>query len=417
MASEGLGFGVHRAQRCAVAVVAAEHRERTKWSIELAAFDATTFDTLDALLDTLDEHTPAVVILSPQYATEGGFRQLQRMARSHPAVGAILLLEALSLDLLQEALRSGVRDVATVDTDAAALSISVQRVTEMMIEIARQSMPVAAAPDPLTLGRVIVAFSTKGGVGKSMVATNLAAGLAMRGKKTVIVDCDLQFGDVAVLLGVPPVHTTVDAAGAIKHADLDLMESLLAVHGPTNLFVLPAPIEPSAADTISPEAMVHIIELLRQRHEFVVIDMPPHFDDVVLALLDYADDVLLVASMDIPSIKNLKVGMQTLDLLSLAGDKLKLVLNRANAKVNLELADVERALGMKTDFRVPSDICVPQAVNRGVPVIVDRPKSNAGMAMGVMADVFAGTNSGITGGDFGDIAPAAETAKRRWRRD
>ena len=414
MSSEGTSFSLTQpaARKWRVAVVAAEHRERTKWSIELAAFGATAYDTLDSLLDTVEEHEPVVVLLSPDYATEGGFRQIQRMSRSHPAVGAILCLDALVIETLQNALRCGVKDVTTVDADETTLRQCVERVAETVAELARASTPVVSAGTPETRGRVIVAFSTKGGVGKSMVATNLSTGLAMRGKKTVIVDCDLQFGDVAVLLGIPPQHTPIDAAGAIEHADLDLMESLLAVHPQTDLRVLPAPIEPSAADAITPEVMIKIVELLRQRHEFVVIDMPPHFDDVVLALLDYADDVVLVASMDIPSIKNLKVGMQTLDLLALAGDKLKLVLNRANAKVNLELADVERALGMATDFRVPSDICVPQAVNRGIPVILDRPKSNVGIALGIIADHFAGTKPG-------DMATADQpaTPKRRWRRD
>jgi pilus assembly protein CpaE len=255
---------------------------------------------------------------------------------------------------------------------------------------------------------VIVAFSTKGGVGKSMVATNLSTGLAMRGRPTVVVDCDLQFGDDAVLLGIPPQHTTVDAAGAIEHADLAMMADLLAVHQPTGLHVLPAPIEPSAADTITPEAMLKIVAMLQEMHEFVVIDMPPHFDDLVLAMIEHADDVLLVASMDIPSIKNLKVGLQTLNLLSLAGDKLKLVLNRANARVNLEVSDVERAVGLPVSFRVPSDIAVPQSVNRGTPVILDRPKSQAAMALAEIADHF------VRLADV-DATDAPDTPRRRWR--
>jgi pilus assembly protein CpaE len=225
----------------------------------------------------------------------------------------------------------------------------------------------------------------------------------------VVVDCDLQFGDDAVLLGIPPLHTTVDAAGAIAHADPQMMEGLLSVHQPTGLRVLPAPIEPSAADTITPEAMVKIVAMLQEMHEFVVIDMPPHFDDVVLALIEHADDVLLVASMDIPSIKNLKVGLQTLDLLSLAGTKLKLVLNRANARVNLEITDVERAVGLPVTFRVPSDIAVPQAVNRGTPVILDRPKSQAAMALAEVADYFVNLSETAAESD------ATDAPRRRWR--
>src|SRR4029434_1339588 len=155
-------------------------------------------------------------------------------------------------------------------------------------------------------------------------------------------------------------HTTLEAAGAIESADTQLLEGILETHEASSLRVLCAPIEPSSADSITPEAMIAIVRLLRRMFDYVVVDMPPHFDDVVLALLEEADDVLLVASMDIPSIKNLKVGIPTLDLLALAGPKLRLVLNRANARVNLDIADVERALGVTAEFRVPSDISVPQ---------------------------------------------------------
>jgi pilus assembly protein CpaE len=139
--------------------------------------------------------------------------------------------------------------------------------------------------------------------------------------------------------------------------------------------------------------------------------MPPHFDDVVLALLEEADDVLLVASMDIPSIKNLKVGIQTLGLLSLAGPKLRLILNRANAKVNLDIADVERAIGIAVQFRIPSDIAVPQAVNRGVPVVLDKPRAPAALALGQLADSILGTEAQVV-----EVGNEHEPRRRSWRR-
>jgi pilus assembly protein CpaE len=234
-----------------------------------------------------------------------------------------------------------------------------------------------------------VSFSTKGGVGKSMVATNLGVMLAQRSSRPVaILDGDLQFGDVAVLLGVPPQHTVVDAAAAISQGDPEIMRTLMSRHEESGLLILPAPVEPSAADLVRPEEMVAIAEAMCKMCAFVVVDMPPHFDDMVLALIEAADDVLVVASMDIPSIKNLKVGMQTLDLLSLAGPKLRLVLNRANAKVSLEVKEVERALGIRAEFPVPSDIAVPQAVNQGVPVVLHNPKSPAARALEQIADAF-----------------------------
>ncbi|HEY5012047.1 MAG TPA: P-loop NTPase [Acidimicrobiia bacterium] len=364
-------------------------------------------DTIESLIASHEGSGPTVVVFGPGLANDTGLAQAQRLGRQHPEMGVVLVCEELTLALLQQALRAGVRDALSLDTDDAALRQAIERVGDSLV-----STRTAPGTGPVELGRVIVTFSTKGGVGKSITATNLAVALATRSAKQVaIVDGDLQFGDVAVLLGIPPTHTTVDAAAAIDQADASMMDSFLATHASTGLRVLPAPVEPSAADSISPEQMLGIVRMLRSTCGFVIVDMPPHFDDVVLALLEEADDVLLVASMDIPSIKNLKVGIQTLGLLSLAGTKLRLVLNRANAKVNLDIADVERAIGLTVQFRIPSDIAVPQAVNRGVPVILDKPRSAAALALGLLADSFLGTEA-----QEAESATENEPRRRAWRR-
>jgi pilus assembly protein CpaE len=394
-------------KRYRVAAVEPDERFRTRLTIQLAATEATVSDTIESLVATLDGSRPTVVVFGPGLANDTGLAQAQRLSRQHPEMGVVLVAETLSLELMKQALRAGVRDALELDTDDAALRQAIDRVGDSLV-----SSRTAPGTGPVELGRVIVTFSTKGGVGKSILATNLAVALAMRSSKQVaIVDGDLQFGDVAVLLGIPPTHTTTDAAAAIDQADVSLMDSFLATHPATGLRVLPAPVEPSAADSISPEQMLGIVRMLRTMCAFVIVDMPPHFDDVVLALLEEADDVFLVASMDIPSIKNLKVGIQTLGLLSLAGPKLRLVLNRANSKVNLDIADVERAIGLTVQFRIPSDVAVPQAVNRGVPAILDKPRSPASIALGEIANSFLGAEA-----EENETAADQEPRRRAWRR-
>src|SRR5262249_56589239 len=216
------------------------------------------------------------------------------------------------------------------------------------------------------------------------------------------------------MLGIPPVHTTTDAAGAIETADEQLMDGLLATHDASSLRVLCAPVEPSAGDKITPQEMIGIVRMLQRMYDYIVIDMPPHFDDVVVALLIEADAVLLVASMDIPSIKNLKVGIQTLDLLSLAGNKLHLVLNRANARVHLDVGDVERALGVTAEYRIPSDIAIPQAVNRGVRVALEKPRAPAGLALRSLAESFLVTEN-LPAAPAGETETESEKSRRRWR--
>jgi pilus assembly protein CpaE len=400
-------------KRYRVLALEPDERLRTRMTLELAGIASAPFATFDELLTDLSAGEPTVVMFGASLANDTGLEAARRISRAHPETGVVLLAEALNISLLQEALRAGVRDVLVIDAGESQIRMAVERVGDSLTAVANRA---AQAASPKTLGTVITAFSTKGGVGKSVVATNTAVTLATNNPgRVALVDGDLQFGDVAVLLGIPPLHTTTDAAAAIENADEILMEGLLATHEASALRVLCAPVEPSAGDKITPEEMVGIIRMLRRMFDYIVVDMPPHFDDVVLAMIEEADTVLLVASMDIPSIKNLKVGIQTLDLLSLAGDKLKLVLNRANARVHLDVGDVERALGVSAEFRIPSDISIPQAVNRGVPVVLDKPRAPAALALHSLADSFLAAPGSVSALTASDAPPEPESRRRRWR--
>jgi pilus assembly protein CpaE len=399
-------------QRYRVHALEPDERLRTRMTLELAGIATAPVRSLDEIAANLAMGEPTVVLFGASLANAAGFEAVRRLTRSFPEVGVVLLTEELTLPLLQQALRAGVRDAVTIDAGESQIRQAIERVGETMTGVVTRA---EAAADTQKLGKVIVTFSTKGGVGKSVVATNTAVVLATEcDGRVALVDCDLQFGDVAVLLGIPPVHTTTDAAGAINGADAQLMEGLLATHKESSLRVLCAPVEPSAGDQITAEEMTGIVQMLRRMFDWIVIDMPPHFDDVVLALIEEADHVLLVASMDIPSIKNLKVGIQTLDLLAIAGGKLRLVLNRANARVHLDVSDVERALGVPAEFRIPSDIAIPQSVNRGVPVVLDKPRAPAALALRNVAESFLSEAAAAV-----DAVPEpvseAENRRRRWR--
>jgi pilus assembly protein CpaE len=260
-------------------------------------------------------------------------------------------------------------------------------VIETLVAVRRPDAP--AFGETGEKGLVITVFSTKGGAGKSVIAANLAVVLARRSDRPVVlVDADLQFGDVAVMLKLAPQHTIVDAVGNIDRLDPGLLQNLLVRHEPSGLLVLPAPLEPAFADQIAAEDMVRIVEMLRGFASFVVVDTPAYFNDVVLGLIEISDDVLLVAGMDIPNIKNVKIGLQTLRLLNTPMSKLRLVLNRANSKVKLDVGEVERTLQVKADSLIPSDVVVPQSVNRGVPVVLDAPKSGVAKSIEQLADLF-----------------------------
>jgi pilus assembly protein CpaE len=349
---------------------------------------ASSYPSLDALIEDLRPGRPAIVVFGAGFAGPEGLAEVAALTRSRPELGAILVASELSTHLLQQALRSGIRDVIANPTEPQQLLESVERVAATLTVLPGYSTPAEEAPR----GRVITVSSTKGGAGKSVVATNLAVLLARRAAGPVcLVDADLQFGDVAVLLKLTPQHTIVDAVSAIHRLDAQLMQSLLSRHDPSGLLILAAPIEPSFADQITSDHVLKVIDVLRQFCEYVVVDTPAQFNDVVLGLIEASDDVLLVAGMDIPNIKNVKLGLQTLRLLSIASSKLRLILNRANSKVKLDVGEVERTLQMKADSLIPSDIVVPQSVNKGVPAVLDAPKSSVARAFEQLADLFSHT--------------------------
>ncbi len=145
----------------------------------------------------------------------------------------------------------------------------------------------------------------------------------------------------------------------------------------------------------------------------MIVDLPTTFDDLTFALIEAADDVLLVGSMDIPSVKNLKIGMQALDLMTVAGSKLKLVLNRANTQVKLDVREIEQVLGIRADFPIPSDIAVPLSVNAGIPVVMYEPRSAAARALEHMATALLGAHAkAAVAGESGGRRRSAFMKKR-----
>ena len=369
-----------------IAVVEPDASLRTRLAVELAG--AAQFETMEDLIQQLNPARPVVAVFGPGFASPIGFQHVHRVTSSHSSLGVVFAVYELSTDVLQQALRAGARDAIVIGGEAS-LHQSVDRVGELLAG----ATPRAQTPATLTgePGRLISVFSTKGGVGKTCVAINVAASMARRSPNPVVlVDGDLQFGDVSVMLGLPPQNTVLDAAAAVQYGDMELVQTLAAKHEATGLLVLPAPLEPMPTDALLPGEMVNICAALQSIAGHVVIDLPSVFNDYVLALIEASDDVLLVGSMDIPSIKNLKIGMQTLDLQAIAGPKLKLVLNHANAKVKLDVKEIERVLGLSANFAIPDDIAVPISVNAGRPVIVDEPKAPVSRALDFIAESLLG---------------------------
>jgi pilus assembly protein CpaE len=339
------------------------------------------YESLAAFSDEADPARPGVVVFGPTDKPDEVIAQVAGLIGFRPGCGAVMVVYELTAEVLQGALRAGVDDVVAVTAEDSELLDSVSRAAAR-VKVRRPATVVVPPPPPPpgaaegSKGRVISVFCSKGGTGKSVVAINLAVALAKRTiQPVVLVDADLQFGDVALMLQLAPVHTIAEAVQAGDRLDGTLLESLLLRHEPSGLLILAAPTEPSSADRIGRADLARVIDVLRERCAYIVIDTSANFAEITLAALEAADEILVLAGLDVMSLKSARVGMQTMRALDIPFSSVKFVLNRANTRVGLSEADAERAVQLKVDAALPSDILVAESVNRGVPVVISSPRS------------------------------------------
>jgi pilus assembly protein CpaE len=236
-------------------------------------------------------------------------------------------------------------------------------------------------------GQLIAVLGSKGGVGKTVASSNLGAALATRGKRTVLIDLDLQFGDVALALGLAPETTLFDLAVSGGSLDADKLDDFMLRH-PSGLRVLAAPARPDQAVSVTAQMLSTVYSLLRQEYDFVVVDTPPAFTSEVIATVDVASWICMVAMFDALSLKNTRLGLDTLELMGHPAEQVRVVLNRAGTNVGISDSDAVQILGRTPDVMVPSDREIPISINDGVPITLSGSKSTAAMAINSLADMF-----------------------------
>jgi pilus assembly protein CpaE len=296
--------------------------------------------------------------------------------REHTRAPIILLTSGGSPSLLEEALEADVADVLLLPQLAENVVFSVKKAGHSGRRVngsgSRQ-------------GRIVTVFSPKGGTGKTVLSTNVAASLAKHwGKRALLLDLDLQFGDAAIMLGLEPEKTIYDLVTAPGELDSEKLAGYTTRH-PSGLDILPAPLRPEDAELVTEPKLARLLEVARESYDVIVVDTSPFFHGPMLATLDRTDELLLLTSLDVPTIKNVRLSLQTLELLSFPNDRVKLVLNRANSKVGMKPKEVESALEIPVRFEVPSDRAVPLAVNRGAPAVLGDGKADFSRAVRELA--------------------------------
>lgn len=340
-------------------------------------------ESVERLQAWLQAHTDEyVVVLGPTLTSEEALGVCESLRTTRPMISVVMACASPAPELVSAAMRAGARDVLTTH-DRAALAGAIGRAHQLYLAL-------RGPAGGVHVSKVVSVFSPKGGVGKTTVAVNLALALTDRGARRVcLVDLDLAFGDVSITMQLFPSHSIEHAVGSESTLDVEMLDGLLTRHQ-DSLMVLAAPSHPDSRERVTPQLVARVLRTLRETFDFVVVDTAPGFDEQVLTALDETDEIVLVATLDVPTLKNVKVALETMDLLHIAMHRRHLLLNRADDAVGIDADKVEGILAMPVAVEVSTSLDVAAATNAGRPIILSDPDHQMSAAIRVLATELAG---------------------------
>jgi pilus assembly protein CpaE len=318
--------------------------------------------------------------------SEAALVYMREASRDRPDLAVVVVSSATPNGFLREAFESGADDFVVLGDSAAP---GADTFFALQKALARRS---GGGSTEESAGTLICVLGPKGGTGKTLTSANLGVALALEGKRTVAVDLDLQFGDLGLALGLPPERTIFDLATSGGSLDAAKIDAYLATHS-SGLRTLIAPVRPAEASAVTVEFLRNLYPSLRRSYEYIVVDTPPGFTPEVIATIDSSAAVCLVAMLDAPSLKNTKLGLETLDLMGYARDRVRLVLNRADTSVGITQADVLRVLGRAPDALVPSQRDIVRSINAGEPIVASAKRSEPARVFRALAAAYVGVET------------------------
>ncbi|UKA61882.1 CpaE family protein [Arthrobacter sp. FW306-04-A] len=339
----------------------------------------------DDVFRQLNGAPPEVLILGPGVTPESALKLATVFDLQYPEISLLLIAEP-SPDLILKAMHSGIRDVVTPEIDVNELRVLLERAC---LASASRRRGMAPAADPgQERGRVVAVMSPKGGVGKTTIATNLAIGLGkVAPMGVVIVDLDLQFGDVASGLLLEPEHSITEAVRGVASQDSMVLKAFLTVH-PAGIYALCAPRTPAESDYITADHVSQLLNQLASEFKYVVVDTSPGLGEHCLATLELATDGVWVCGMDVPSIRGLRKSFSVLKELQLLPAGRHTVLNFADRRSGISVQDVEATIGVPIDTVIPRSRTLPFSTNRGIPVLQGTTRDAASKGLKKLVDRF-----------------------------
>lgn len=335
---------------------------------------------------------PEVIALSPEIKDADALGIADFISKHSPATAVVLVRNQQANGLLPTVMRAGIRDVVDLSRGEDDLRDALDRAIQWSTGLKNLH---EEGPDPGTRGHIVSVFSSKGGVGKTFLASNLAAALAAEtNADTALLDLDLKVGDVFSYYGKEPTRPIADLvaladrndAAAIRQTGVQLEPHLWAYA------VTPDP----ACESMPGDTTGKLLRNLRSNFAYVVVDASNDYSDQTVAVFDLSDEIWLVTGLDVVGMRHLLIAMETLNSLGVPRERLRVVLNRADSKVGVSLNDVERVLKVKVDVKVPSSELVPQSLNKGQPVYLGQPTSEVAMSISEVAEKVIGAPKSAT---------------------
>jgi pilus assembly protein CpaE len=342
---------------------------------------------IDAVSMAKDKN-PDIIVLAMEEPVARAAQTMSSLADALPDTPIIVYSSLSDAASVRRAMVSGARDYLVKPPRPEELSRAIYSVLE--IEERRRSRLNGDAASSAARGTVITVFGAKGGIGKTTISTNLATALVRNTNSSVaIVDMDTRFGDVAIMMDVVVEFSIADVGRNIESVDRETIREYLVRHG-SGVQILPAPLHPTEWGAISRHHITKVVDLLSQTHDYVVIDTPGAFNELVATALETANIILLVTSMDIASIKDTALALEMLRAASVSEDKVKLIINHSTSSTSLRPEDVERVLEYEVFWRIPHDVAVSNSNQLGQPIVLAKPYARASRAITDIAFSLAG---------------------------
>ncbi len=362
-------------------------------------------DALDSAAEMVAETSPSVVLVSCSSNAEWGLRVIGDMANVEPKRPIIALYSGNPNGFMEPAFRAGADDLLVLPLPPDQLAFELQKI------VARRR----GAETERGRGELITVLGPKGGTGKTVTATNLAVALADLGAKPLVIDLDLQFGDVGLALGLKPERTIFDLVQAGGSLDSEKIDGFAVKHF-SGAAALLAPTRPDQAAVVSTGFLRDLFTVARRSYDFVIVDTAPAFSPEVIAAIDASSHLCVVGMLDALSLKDTKIGLETLKQMGYSTDDVSLVLNRADSSVGISMSDVYSLLKKDPDILVPSDRSIPRALTIGETIYEADPKSGAGRAYESLAQHYlklARADGPAAGFDTAESEGAAPVERRR----